>query len=214
MSGPLSWFRKNQKILLGVFGVLLMFVFTVSLGSGVDPIVDFLSGGGARGPNRTANETVVSWKGGQLTESDLQNMRVGTANVQKFLQAGIQTALARGADRDRVLAAVQTMDLAIDDEGLLQSHLLAEKGRNLGLVVTDDSVNDFLTSVTDGVLSGSELGSILKQVSQGRMGQNQVFEILREKLLVQKAYELVQSGIFPISPVASWGLSQSTESPR
>jgi hypothetical protein len=36
------------------------------------------------------------------------------------------------------------------------------------------------------------------------MGQNQMFELLRETLLVQKVLQLLQSGIFPISPVASW----------
>ena len=67
MSGPLHIFRRHQKALLAVFGVLIMITFTVG---GV--ITSYQ--GQNRGYSGTS-ETVLTWKHGRLTEQDLVSER-------------------------------------------------------------------------------------------------------------------------------------------
>ena len=198
MTSPLSWFRKNQKLLLGVFGVLLIFVFTISLGSGVDPIVDYLSGNRPGGVTR--NEVVVKWNGRELYESDLQNMRYNRARIAAFLQATFALSQTRGGQ-----SVVPPLPLTDADESLVESDILAARATEMGLVVSDDAIIEYLLGFTGNTVRMGELASLLKDSSGGRMTQDQLFEVLRHELLAQKVRMMATSGVFPTSPVVSWG---------
>ena len=85
MAGPLRWFRKYEKILLGVFGVALMIAFTFSLGvSSVDLLGQLAGtaqgpGGGGGGPNDSGDPVVASWTGGDYRESDFRDLEQATS---------------------------------------------------------------------------------------------------------------------------------------
>ncbi len=78
MSNPLRLFRKYQAAMLVGFGIVLMFAFVVG------PVLqDYLSttAQGGRG-----NAPVVSWKGGELNEVDLDMLRMVHRQSVAFLQ--------------------------------------------------------------------------------------------------------------------------------
>lgn len=196
MSSPLSWFRKNQKLLLGVFGVGLMFVFTISIGSGVDPIMDRLSGRTTGGPS---NSTVVTWDGGQIDENQMNRLQTQRNLLQRFLYGLLNIAGERGA-RPRV----SLMNLSDGDQNLLELEVLVNEAKKMGIVVNDETVIDYLNQLTDGTIAPGEYGQILSQTVGNNLPENALFPILGREIMAQKVRGLVQTGSYPSSPVAAW----------
>ena len=63
----LRWFRKHQKIMLVVFGVILMAVF--GLGSVISMIPNAPSDN-----DSDRNKVIAKWKGGQFTRGELAEL--------------------------------------------------------------------------------------------------------------------------------------------
>jgi len=83
MASPFRAFRKYQKALIAVAGVVLMFVFVLA-----DPLSQYMksnssgSGGGGQHPNDVA----VKWDGGKLTNAELDHLVMRRRVVNNFLQ--------------------------------------------------------------------------------------------------------------------------------
>ncbi|MCA9188287.1 MAG: hypothetical protein KDA99_21815, partial [Planctomycetales bacterium] len=198
MSSPLSWFRKNERLLLGIFGVALIIVFTISLGTGSDPLIDWLSGGGRRGARE--NNVVVTWKNGNLRESDFEVMRQQRQRVLPLTQTIAQEAYVKGATE---LSASQ-IPPTIDEDHLMETRLLATEAERMGIVVSDDAVADYLYRLGAGKLSNNDLQEIMLRVTEGRMTQDQLMKILRYELSAMMVRAMAQSGTFPASPDSLW----------
>ena len=184
MSSPLAAFRKYQKILLAVFGVALMLVFTV--GGLVSQYLGASQGG------QVEDSIVVRWKNGQLRESQLQMHRYARNQLRIFQQAVIQTTTQR-AGTPRVVVVPDTNAEA----SVVESLVLAEEARRLGMVVSDDAVLQYLvTHLSDDTISRDELAGILAQVTGGRMTQAQLFENLRTELLAHQLRVFVNGAAF------------------
>ena len=76
--GPLAIFRRNQKILLVVFGLAIMLVFVLG-----DSVMRFLGGGPRTEADR--NPVVVEWAGEVITERDLARRRTRHNLILRFL---------------------------------------------------------------------------------------------------------------------------------
>lgn len=197
MASPLHWFRKNQKLLLGFFGVMLMIAFTVSLGTGVDPLVDYISGGGSR--RSVQNAVAASWKGGELRESDIQILRYNRARLSAFMQQAYATAVQRGGT-----PTVPFIPLDVSDQSLVESYLLARQAREMNLQVSDEAVRQYLLGFTGNKVPTAELVTILRASTNRQMTQDQLFEVLRDELLAQEVRIMAQTGVYPRSPVTAW----------
>ena len=77
MASPLQLFRRNQKIMLAVFGILIIFAFVFA---GTLTQMQQRSGSGGR-----ANPTIVEWDGGQLSRSELDSRKNTRERVWGFL---------------------------------------------------------------------------------------------------------------------------------
>jgi hypothetical protein len=163
MASPLKWFRKNEKILLGVFGVLIMFVFTLSIGSGIDPIIDWLSGGGVQTKSSIAGPLVAKWKGGSLNESDMFNLKQNRNLVIQYLYAIEQQASMRGS-------APQTQPLPRlnSEESLLEMALLEREANKQGIVITDEAVLNYLVMLSGGSMQPAEFLQLWQTITQNR----------------------------------------------
>ncbi len=191
MAGPLGIFRKYQKVLLVVFGVLLMIVFTV--GGLVNSYL---------GSNKAAaaqNQVVLSWKGGELRDNELQIMRYTRNQLRQFQAYVVQTAEQRGATPRA--ANIPNTD---SEESLLQTMLLSQKAREMGIVVNDESVIQYLMQLCEKTIEPNELASLLRAATGGRMSQPQLFEALRSELLAQSVQEAAIGSVFPATPGASF----------
>src|SRR5215204_5595451 len=83
MASPFRVFRKYQKTLLAVAGVVLMFVFVVG-----DSLFSYLGGGrNARaGEDHDAKATAVHWDGGKLTNRELNELVFRRRVLNNFLK--------------------------------------------------------------------------------------------------------------------------------
>ncbi len=196
MPSALSWFRKNQKIMLGFFSVGLMFIFTFSLGVGVDPIMDRLSGRSSGGPT---SETVVTWDDGQLDSRQLDRLRVNRNLLRRFMGSVMQLARQRGGQQ-----RVAMLQLYSGDRSLLELEMLVREAEKMGIEVNDATVLDYLNQLTDGTIPAAEYQRILLDSTGNHLPANSLFPLLARELKAQKVRGLVQSGNFPASPIAAW----------
>jgi|GEM_PF-1095918 len=203
MSSPLSFFRRNQKVLLAVFGVLIMLTFVVG-----DYIVRNQPGGsGAAAPE----QTVVSWKHGKLYDRDLWAMREAHNLAIRFLDLLVQKTLeAKGQPKGLGVTVVggRVVDPGIPrsyaEEDLVQTMILARKAEDLGVRISDAAILEFLDTLSDDVIPRNEFGVLLKDATGGRFGQAQLFEQLRMELLAQHMRVMAGSGLFAMSPSLAW----------
>ena len=202
MSNPLALFRKHQKILLVVFGVALMVVFTI--GGIVSQSMSM------RSPSRQNAEVVklkfspTSSSFETLRESDLDSMRYSRQFLRQFMRTVNAEAAARGATPKQYLGVPDS----VNERSLLQTLILSQKAEEMGLVVTDENIVNFLRRYTDQTVSAGEFGNIVKQMSQGRMSTTMFFNAMRREMLALRFQDLFRQGIFPSTPAAYWDFYQ------
>src|SRR4051794_12854113 len=105
MASPFRIFRKYQKTLLVVAGVVLMFVFVIG-----DSLISYLTGSRGRGgtEQREANAVAVRWDSGKLTNRQLNDLVFRRHVLNNFLR----TVEAEGR-RPSVEAGVEPPDLRV-----------------------------------------------------------------------------------------------------
>lgn len=203
MSSPFSWFRRKQKVLLAVFGVLIMISFTVG---GI--ITSYQqrhmgSGGG--------NDVVVSWDGGEVTENELRMMRYGHSLAVRFLDRVVQETFARkgfpkapGVTRDQSGRIVNPgIPRSSQEEDVVRTVLMAQKAADMGMVVTDDAIFEFLDLLSDDKLRRSDYGRLL-QATDDQVSRATLFQQLRTELLAQNLKTIVRLGLVAMLPERAW----------
>lgn len=187
MASPFTVFRKYQKVLLAITGILAMIAF-VFLGTCIQTT------GVGRSYN---NPLVVSWKYGELRETDLASMVQLRVSLNDFLRtARLQAGLPD--TREQVLAT--------SEESVIHTMVLAQRARDAGVVVSDDMINQVLARHTDNRLSGNDFMRLLASYKPGnqRVTPQQLFDVLREHLLAERALHLFAFALAPTTPDQRW----------
>jgi hypothetical protein len=187
MSNPLKMFRKHQKSLMIVFGVLLM--------------VSFLVGGSClqmsnqqQGLELEAT-VAVSIGGNKLYDHDMKNMREAHVQTLKFLDAVLQETQAnKGSPK------AESIGRSDSEEDLVRTEVLARRAADMGIVVTDDAVFAYLDQLSDHTIQKKEFTRILNAATGGRLSVNQVLDQLRKELLAQNVLVLAGSGLSALPP--------------
>ena len=193
--GPLRWFRKYQKLMLGVFGVLLMIVFTLSFGSGVDPIIEYLSGG-AYASSRE-DPIVVTWKGGTLHSSQINNLRQSRAMLNQLMITAQYEAMQRNGR-----SQTHGLDQSVSDESLMQLVLLSREAERLGIRIADGAILNFLTQSSGGTMQPVEFLDLWQRLTGST--ERQLLSILRTELAAQKVRSMALAGYWSTSPIQLW----------
>lgn len=213
MASPFSLFRKNQKMLLAVFGVIIMLTFVVGT-----PLMMFVDS--SRRARLSDNSIVVTWAGGKVHENEIYLMRNSHRLVVRFL-AGV---VEKVHDKDGNPIAPgyteysnrQVRDPGIpaddSDRALIETMLLAKRAEDAGMVVTDGAIYDFLENQLGvGLLKveDDDFARIKRDTIGDKMSEIQLFDRLRTELLAQNMRMMGRSSLFahgmPIMPPgASW----------
>ena len=183
MASTFSMFRKRQKAILVFVGVICMIGFVLG------PIfLEYVGGQGAQ-----ANSVVVSTKYGDLRESDIQAMRQSRIIANEFLFE------AKRASNQFVM----TNELfgPRDEESVVETHLLAKKAEELGVVVSDRAINDFLKSETNDSLTRDQIESIIQRL---RVSSRGLYNALRHELMAQQVAQLFIGGLSGHAPAERW----------
>lgn len=202
MSSPLSFFRRNQKIMLAVFGVLIMLTFVVG---------DYISRYQGTQAGAVADATVATWKHGKIDERELWAIRDAHNLTVRFLDLLVQKTIeAKGQPKG---LGVNIMNGRVFDPGiprsyaeedLVQTMLLARKAQDIGVRISDAAMDEFLNTLTDEVVPRGQFGELLKEATQGRFDRAQLFEQLRIELSAQHMRMMAGSGVFAMSPSLAW----------
>jgi hypothetical protein len=202
MSNPLSLFRRHQKVLLAIFGVVIMFTFTV--GSIVTRY---------QGQSRAREDAVVvRWKHGKVTEADIREMRSYHIQTVRFLDSIVSRAIAAGGDPKaaglRRDPNGQIRDPGIPrssaEEDMVRTMVLARKAREMGMDLSDDTVLEFIDRLSDGKVPRSALPQVLRDATSGGFAEQQLLEQMRTELMAQQMGMLAASGLLGITPDSAW----------
>jgi hypothetical protein len=190
MASPFKVFRKHQKLMLAGLTILAMFSF-VFLGS----ISTLLDSGQVKNP-----VAVRTSKYGKLTQRDLAYMR---QDHRLFLQiiSKIYTQ-ALGLNPEISIKVAERNFGTVSDEDLVNNWLMSKRAEEIGMVISDKTINDFLqNNVTRGKLSTSDISTIIQQ--QG-LNDHQFFDIIRDELRAVEITQLFEWSLRGITPAERW----------
>lgn len=177
MASPFRVFRKHQKVMFAVLGVMVMIAFV------------FLSGtGGPSGSGHRDEVVVRTAKFGDLRASQVQALMGQRQHVLGFLQS-LAMEVARGGGSYQIVEAVRQCMGPATEQSSVEKWLFAREAERLGIVVDDDSINTFLKDLTDNRVSSQKINDILRQ-PKSALTEHQLFAMLREELLALRLREL------------------------
>lgn len=194
------FFRRYQKIFIVVGGVILMFVFTVG-----DSLTQWVARGQNDSSGRNPKATVVSWDGGKLTEHELDRLvwrrRVVSRFVNTVYQYGMmlasQSNLPDVGPRAFPVGMIgQNWSQAMLEESVVNTHLLAERGHEMGIEISDKAVRDYIYDLGMGQLGGDEIRGILAEMNPaGRQPSlDELFAALKDELLAEAVVRAFGAG--------------------
>ena len=193
MAKAMHVFRKRQKEILVVVGLICIFTFTVG------PIIlDFFQPdvGAAKA------DVVVTWKGGSLDESDLGMLGRLHRLTIAYLERIVKETVKRGGS-PKAAGVTQNRQGQVIDPGIsrddseirmVRMMLLAEEAEKLGMTVPDDAIVAFLAPMSDRTMSSDELRNLLQGATQGRLTRDQLFSTLRRRITRAEYLRLIASG--------------------
>ncbi len=187
MASPFAKFRKNQKLMMAILGVLVMIAFLI-----LPPILDYSKN------NSVSNADVVSTKYGVLTELDLNNMAKRRDLANKF----INNALMR-ANRGQ---APNIFGSPNNQADLVETMLRYRKAEELGLYVPDNRVIAMLDTLTEKKVDGDGFAQISQQLG---VQQSQIMDALRYELMADQYQQLHFPATQIQTPVSRWEIYQS-----
>jgi hypothetical protein len=186
MVGSFEIFRKYQRSLLVCVAILAMLAFFV--------LPPFLQMGGSA---TSQDPLAVTWKGGELREGGLERTVAMRSLVNRFL---MESAAAGGRDPSRMPL------LPEGEEQTVQTTLLAQDAKANGIVVSDQSINDFLGQWTGNLVRQEQFDEILSKLRLGPfpLTQRDLFEVLRTELAARTMLMLHQSAFNADPPGWQW----------
>ena len=186
MVGSFEFFRKYQRSLLVFVAILAMLAFFV-----LPPFLQMGDSAASQDP------LAVTWNGGELREGGLERTVAMRSLVNRFL---MESAAAGGRDPSRMPL------LPEGEEQTVQTTLLAQDAKANGIVVSDQSINDFLGQWTGNLVRQEQFDEILSRLRLGPfpLTQRDLFEALRTELAARTMLMLHQSALSADPPGWQW----------
>ncbi|WP_425613693.1 hypothetical protein NA78x_003531 [Anatilimnocola sp. NA78] len=195
--------RQNSKIFLAVFGVILILTWLV-----LPAVMDTMQGNSGGGS--ASDPIVVSWKGGRLSRSELSHLRIVHSTTLQFVLSIIQETRTRGgtprAPGYFMLSPEQQwvgISPYTNEESLVNTQILAQRARDMGVVVTDETVKQFLIKMSDFMLNEGDLAELVEKATPDaavQVTQGSIFEHLKNEILAQQMQIMAQAGVNALTP--------------
>jgi hypothetical protein len=201
--------RRNAMPVMVVMGIVCMITFVAG------PALIELANSVRRGASEDRNPVVVTWAKGKVRSNELSALRYRHQLAHEFLSRVIMRALQRGGRpiiEGQPASMEQGFRVGIPDdfseETAVQTLVLAEEGRRLGIVVDLSSVKDFLRQISSPELKDGdwvEIASDLLESQKASLAVGQLFEHLAYELKAQHVRNLAMAalyaqGVGPIVP--------------
>ena len=193
MAGSFTFFRKYQRSMLVAVAVLAMLAFFV-----LPPFLQMTSGPASSDP------VVVSWKGGELREGQLDRAVAMRTLTNRFL---LEAAAVGGRDASQLPAFPEGEEL------IVRELLLAGQAEEIGLTVSNTAINEFLATWTDNKVRQDQFDQIIAGLRYGRapVAAADLFDSLRTALTARNMLLLFQTGFSGDPPGWSWDFYKRLE---
>lgn len=187
MASPFSVFRRNQKVMIAVLGVLAMFAFVFL------PIMME-----SMGSRSQANPVVVTTKYGELRESDInalvtQRRKITSVLADVLGMAGAPPALAHQWVESRIGPATE--------DAVVTSWVLARHAEEQGVVISDTTVNNFLKELTEDRVKATNFITAFKRSG---LSDLQFFNAMRDELAALQLDSIFQTSLRGVTPAERW----------
>ncbi len=190
MASPFAIFRKYQKRMIVILCGLAMGAFVFL------PIMLR-----RLGDRPTANSVVVSTsKYGKLRRSDLRALQTQRSTVRTFLSRAGQAVVANGGTGRAVQMVERVIGLPAE-RAVVDTWLLNEHAKELGMVVGDQAINEFLRQVTEDRVKRPQLTTIIKGL---RVRPKQFYELLRHELTALQIQDMFAVSLGATTPGQRW----------
>ena len=189
---PFAFFRKYQRVGMVALTVMAMFSFV---------FLDSLTGRGGGGGSSQADQIAVKIRGGDLTASQLSEMRVKRSAINDFI-VRLLVAVHSADQKDKqqndqqLNQRVRMNQFGIEwpgepesDHNLVWGHLMRREAKRLGQVVTDPMVTSHITRMTENKLTPEQFRDALASTG---MREKQVYDLLRDELLARNAWMITR----------------------
>lgn len=186
MSSPFAAFRKNQKMLMAVLGVMVMVAFLI-----LPPLIDYDWNA------MVGSEEFVSTRYGVLTEMDLNKLRKRRTLANQFINAA------------RMKANLPQFEIVFgepNDANVVETMLLVKKAEEAGIEIPDDRVVDLLNRLTEDRVDAAGVSEIAKRLFSQ---ESEIMDALRYEMMAQQYRELQYPGVQIGTPLDRWNQYQS-----
>jgi hypothetical protein len=194
--------------MLATVAIMAIFAFVF-----LDPVMKYLG----QGP-QMENPVVVETRYGDWNQAQLDGLRFQRELVNRFLQqVTYQTILARnkaGQVQPHQLE-MQAQQLFLfwhqmlmqrtkpgPEESAIETLVLSRKAQEMGMVVSDQTVNDLIAQITENSLTTEALKQIIASLTGDRMsgGVKGLFDALRTELLASKLSQFFFQSARDVTP--------------
>ncbi len=191
MASPFRTFRKYQKALIAVAGVILMFVFVLA-----DPLSQMLGRNSAApsGNGRAPKDTAVKWDGGKLTNAELGQLVVRRLVLNNFIRNVVgygQAAAEEAGSEVQPLRVTPLVGAERPEDGVeqdvLRTRLFADAARKAGMAISDEYLVNYLMQLGRGYVSVDTIRQMIASSNQrgGGASIDYMLEALREEMLAR-----------------------------
>jgi hypothetical protein len=190
MASPFAIFRKNQKAMYALLAILCMVGF--SIGGAVDLFSNQSRSG--------ADPVVATAYGKSIRASELQQLlRRRRITIGFFAEA--KAAEFNIPQMSQFLTPqFEGMLGPATKEAVVNTWILDERARQMGMVLSDAAVNNFLRRLTDNKVNSSVFADIARRLD---VPQPQLFDALRAELMAMQLRNMAL-GHLATTPAQRW----------
>ena len=200
MASPFRVFRKHQKLMLALLGVLVMIGFVI--------LPAIMKTMGQSKPENIRVATTTRY--GDLSRSNLAGIRWHRQKAIRFLQSLARELIMADENYMPVQFALQNIvgDENVSptsDEALAETWLLARRAEELGLVVDDQTINTFLAELMQASITSEGIAAILEGMG---ISEDDLFSSLRQELLAMRLRRMFSLSLRGMTPAQRWDCFQ------
>jgi hypothetical protein len=179
MASPFRTFRKNQKAWMVGLTIMTMFAF-VFLGQ--------VAGNRSSSSSEYKDPEIFTWKYGTVRKHDLDERLYTRRIANRFLQNAI---LAAELPRQATEYLLNMSLFSTSESQVVFDMLLEKKAQQLGIIVSDRVINNYIREVTLDRVSAQKLADVGRNLSGSgsQVSQAQIFDALRSALTARYAYQ-------------------------
>jgi hypothetical protein len=207
VASPFTVFRRNQKVLLAIVGIGAMVAFVF-----LDPLMRYIGA-----PRQEQNPVVVETNFGNLTRSELENLKYSRELVDRFLrQVAMQVIAAQigqGTYDPRWMDSLAERQYQFWHQRLLgrsqgdteqaavETMVLARQAEQMGMVISDQAINDLLEQMTADSINSADLEKIIAGLQPSRpISVARLFESIRTEMLASEYRQLFLQSMRDVPP--------------